>query len=273
MKKIFKKAIVAAVLMIIVAVLTLCFASCSKQELRTLEDDLEEAAQVQQSFSIEQSVSQGIYHGERGILEVLRNKNRLVSLTLANDNGKNVTSYVYSDNHMDIKNNGTNSSTVIIDSNGLPLSYSNQTLSGQLYFSFSIFGELKQIHLSKGRMTEIYLEYSYDAQEEESEALRWASYYPDVINTLSGCDGLGELIATIGITRANKRVGRITVTKLHQDTKYLGEIMIIKEEKDRIKLESRSITTNSTYGTANQWIDKNVDAEKWYRALPALKKK
>lgn len=265
MKKIITKAIVAAVSMIVIVVLTLCFTSCSKQELWTLEEDLEETVQVQQSFSIEQSVSQGIYHGERGILEVLRNGNRLVNLTLTNDNGNAVTSYVYSDNRIDIKNGVNNSSTVIIDSNNLPQSYSNHTTSGQLDFSFGISGELKQIHLSKGRMTEVYLEYTYDAQPGGSEALRWASYYPDVINTLSGCNGLGELIANIGITLCNKRVDKITVTKLHQDTKYLGEIMVIKEEHNCIKLESRSISTNSAYGTANQWADKNVDAEKWYR--------
>lgn len=260
MKKIIVKAVAVAISMILIIVLTLCFTSCAGQEWIRIVP--KEAKAEQQTFSLEMSVSQGVYSGERGILKVTSYGDKLLQLCLTNNNGESMTSFGYSNDTIII---GNGLSMLRVDINGLPRSFTSGIITGQIDYGFTIDGELKQIHITRDRSTEVFIEYTYG--EEEFSHLRWASYYPDMTNTLSGCKNLGEMLATIGMSRSGKIVDKISVTRLIQDTKYLGEISVIREDSTCIKLESRSITTSSVYGTPDQWQDRNVDGDKWYRLI------
>ena len=159
-------------------------------------------------------------------------------------------------------------------SDGIPSSFIcvdqliGQTVGqGNMDLSFRITGELCQVHIQRGHR-EIFLEYIY-VDSEEDKALRWASFWPDaMINTFCDCKGLGEYIALMGMNHSlGKRVQQINVTEIFEDERYLGEVLVFSEAENRIRIESRVIDTDYTYGNAQSWIDKNLDAMKWYAVV------
>lgn len=145
MKKIIVKAIATAISMIIIVVLTLCLTSCTGQEWIRIVPKEEKAEQ--QTFSLEMSISQGIYSGERGTLRVTSFGDKLLQLCLTNNNGESMTSFGYSNDTV-INNNGL--SMLIVDSNAVPRSFTSGIVTGQIDYGFTIDGELKKIHITRG---------------------------------------------------------------------------------------------------------------------------
>lgn len=282
MKQMMIKAFAAALFMLVVVVLTLCLSSCDSSKYINKEEKSEIAEQSVMRLDL--STTQGsVYSGYRGLLSVYSSGERIERMLLTGDNGYQMTTdYAYSSDGIsmtiDQRDNGSNPSSyqtvVQFDKDGLPSSYictdilSGQVASmGNIDFSFRISGELSQVHIQRGHR-EVFLEYVY-VDSEFTDALRWASFWPDaMINTFCDCNGLGEYVALLGMNHSlGKRVQQINVTEIFEDERYLGEVLVSVETENRIRIESWKVGTDYTYGSAQSWIDKNLDAAKWYAVV------
>ena len=282
MKQMMIKAIAAALFMLVVVVLTLCLSSCDSSVYIKKETKSENAEQSVMRLDL--STTQGsVYSGYRGALSVYSSGERIEKMLLSGDDGYQMTtdySYLSDDNSMVVeqRSNGNHPSSyqtvVQFSSDGIPSSFicvdqltGQTTGQGNVDFSFRITGELSQVHIQRGHR-EIFLDYLY-GDSEEDKALCWASFWPDaMINTFCDCKGLGEYVALLGLNHSlGKRIQQINVTEIFEDERYLGEVLVFAETENSIRIESRVISTDYTYGNAQSWIDKNLDAAKWYAVV------
>lgn len=282
MKQMMIKAIAAALFMLVVVVLSLCLSSCDSSVYIKKETKSENAEQSVMRLDL--STTQGsVYSGYRGALSVYSSGERIEKMLLSGDDGYQMTtdySYLSDDNSMvvDQRSNGNYPSSyqtvVQFSSDGIPSSFvcvdqltGQTTGQGNMDLSFRITGELSQVHIQRGHR-EIFLDYLY-VDTGDDKALCWASFWPDaMINTFCDCKGLGEYVAVLGMNHSlGKRVQQINVTEIFEDERYLGEVLVFAESENRIRIESRVIGTDYIYGNAQSWIDKNMDAMKWYAVV------
>lgn len=271
MKKNFSKAFAAISVIIIVVV---ALSSCSG-EMVNIERQQQTIPQ-QSSFCLDITTNQGRYQGYAGTFRLSSTGYRIDSLVLQCSwapGYRMETFYDYSHSGSVTITQHDNGSLPIsyqtdveLDADGLPSSCTTTDLiqgrtdqKCHMEFSFRLNGDLYQILLKQGHR-ETFLNFEYEEKENWVEPLRWASYYPDVLNAWAGSKGVGEMIATIASHRSSKRVKQINCVSYCQDERYMSEILILRDSDESIRIESRAISSGYTYGTIEEWIDKNLDA-------------
>jgi len=259
----------AAISVIIIAVVAFSLSACSGEMINI--ERLQHTVPQQSSFFLDITTNQGRYLGYAGTFRLSSTGYRIDSLVLQCSwapGYRMETFYDYSHSGSVTITQHDNGSLPIsyqtdveLDADGLPSSCTTTDLiqgrtdqKCHMEFSFRLNGDLYQILLKQGHR-ETFLNFEYEEKENWVEPLRWASYYPDVLNAWAGSKGVGEMIATIASHRSSKRVKQINCVSYCQDERYMSEILILRDSD-----ESRAISSGYTYGTIEEWIDKNLDA-------------
>ena len=154
------------------------------------------------------------------------------------------------DNSQGVMNAVSYKSVIQLNKDSLPSAYTTTncrehgiTVSGGLEYSFYPSGEIRKIHILRGdyqsivnNTHEAVIEFSFEENTDGSvpSNLRWARSHPEIIDGLTLCRGLGDIIATY-IYNSGCSLNKIEVTYEMEDPFSPGKITI---EYNGLKLKS-----------------------------------
>lgn len=162
-------------------------------------------------------------------------------MTIFNYESPDTIIVICGDNSQGVMNAVSYESVIQLGKDSLPSAFTTSncrehgiTVSGGLEYSFYPSGETRKIHILRGdyqsignNTHEAIIEFSYEEDTDGAipSNLRWARFHPEIINGLTLCQGLGDIIATY-IYNSGCTLNKIKVTYAMEDPFFPGKIII-----------------------------------------------
>lgn len=181
---------------------------------------------------------------------IVKNDSSQSEMTIYYHNSQDTIVAIHGDITNGILNVVPTESIIELGEKGWPKAYksivlcSGQYVTGNLAISRYPSGELQKLHVTRSDYQGIVndceadIEFFYEDDIDDSNSipiqLCWARFHPELINSLTLCEGMGEYVATMACI-SGKKLKRIAVNYATEDPIFPGKIVI---EYDGLNMSS-----------------------------------